>query len=89
MLLQEKGGILGNYLLSQISEEEQDMLYNDFDWDKDWQGLLHQRIENTTWGRERGGPPVSAYFIDGWENKEQERLVFELFVESNRFFGGN
>lgn len=84
MLLQEKGGVLGNYLLSQISEEEQDTLYNDFDWDKDWQGVLHQRIENTAWGREMGGAPVSAYFIDGWENKEQERLVFELFIESNK-----
>jgi len=89
MLLQEKGRILGNYLLSQISEEEQEMLYNDFDWDKTWQGLLHQRIENTSWGRERGGAPVFPYFIDGWENKEQERMVFELFIESNRFFRGN
>ncbi len=88
-ILREEGQVLGEYLMSQISESEMDRLYDESEWDRDWQGLLHQRIEATSWGSEKGGTPSSPYFIDGWESSEQQRLVFELFIRSNKRFFEN
>lgn len=80
--LKKNGEILGNYLMEIISDEEKDVLSSEYEWDRDWQGLLDQRIESTEWGQNKGGPPVSSYFIDGWDTKEHQRLVFTLFIES-------
>ena len=85
-VLQEKGQVLGGYLMQTITDDEKEELYNDHDWDRDWQGLLDSRIEHTTWGREQGGPPISSYFIHGWENDEQRRIAFELFIEACKKF---
>lgn len=66
-----------------------DRLYYEYEWDRDWQGLLHHRIKATSWGSERGGTPSSPCFIDGWDSLEQQRLFFDLFIRSNKSFFNN